>query len=263
MRFSSRTLLILVLLCCTLGLRTAAQAAEKTTLMVYAGAGIRPALDELGKAFESKTGIRIDYNYKGSGCLLPDVLMSREGDVYIPGELYYMKQAVDRKLVKPGFKVVATMTTTLLVPTNNPKQIKTVQDLAKPGVQLGLGDVQAVAAGRAAKEVLTKAGVWDQASKNIVTTGQNVTELSNLVKLGQLDATIVWNTTGALYTKRELTALTIPAKYAVVVPVPAGVVTFSTHAKEAQRYLDFLASKEGKAIFLKHGFGLPPSGGSK
>jgi molybdate transport system substrate-binding protein len=252
-----RHLALLGALCLTLtvGALLPAQAAKKTTLLVHAGAGIRPALDEAGQTFERKTGIRVDYNYKGSGCLLPDVVMSEEGDVYIPGEVYYMKQAVDRKLVNPKYQIVATMSTMLIVPADNPKKIRTVQDLAKPGVQLGLGDVKAVAIGKAAKEVLTKAGVWSQAQKNLAMTAQNVTELSNAVKLGQLDAAIVWNATCALYTKREITTLAIPAKYCVTVPVPAGVVKFSEHSREAQRYVDFLASPAGKAIFAKHGFG--------
>lgn len=238
-----------------------AQPAPK--LLVHAGAGIRPALDEAGAAFEKKTSIKVEYNYKGSGCLLPDVVMSGEGDVYIPGEVFYMKQAVDRKLVSPGYKIVATMSTVLIVPTDNPKKVRTVQDLAKPGMQIGLGDPKAVAIGRAAKDVLTKAGVWGRAEKNMTMGAQNVTELSNAVKLGQLDAAIVWNATCAMYTKREITTIAIPTRYRVTVPVPAGVIKGSEHAKEAQRYVEFLAGPEGRAIFAKHGFGVPTAAGGK
>ena len=254
------TLICLAVMAAALALAAPGHGATpKTKLLVHAGAGIRPALDEAGAAFEKQTGIQVEYNYKGSGCLLPDVLMSEQGDVYLPGEIYYMKQAVDRKIVKPNYKVVATMSTMLIVPVDNPKHIHTVQDLAKPGVQVGLGDIKAVAVGRAAKEVLTKAGVWDKVQKNVTMMGQNVSELGNAVKLGQLDGSIVWNATCSLYTAREVTRIAIPAKYSVTVPVPVGVVKFSKHGAEAQRYLDFLASPAGKAIFVKHGFGPPPA----
>jgi molybdate transport system substrate-binding protein len=231
----------------------------QTTILVHAGAGIRPALDEAGAAFQKKSGVRVDYNYKGSACLLPDVLMSGKGDVYIPGEEYYVKQAVDRKLVGADYKVVATMTTVIIAQSGNPKHIAGLQDLAKPGLRLGLGDPDVVACGRAAKEALVNAGVWDEAKKNLVMGGQNVSEVSNAVRLGTLDAAIVWNATAALYTTQDLATIAIPAKYAVTSAIPVAVVTASKQRRAAQQFVSFLAGKEGRRIFLKHGFGMPPT----
>ena len=228
-----------------------------TTLLVHAGAGIRPALDELGAEFQKKTGTRVDYNYKGSACLLPDVCVSRKGDVYIPGELYFMQQAVDRKLVHEGFAVVASMTTVIVIQSGNPKGIRSVHDLTKPGIRLGLGDPQAVAIGRAARECLVRAGAWEGAKKNLVMSAQNVTELSNAVKMKQIDAAIVWDATAALYQETELARVDVQPAWATCSPVPAGVLQFSKNPREAHAYVDFLASDEGRKIFLKHGFGPP------
>lgn len=254
--------IVLVTLLCLLAsaglLAFARAAAPKTTLLVHAGAGIRPALDELGAAFQQKTGIRVDYNYKGSACLLPDVCVSKKGDAYLPGEEYFMKQAVDRGIVKGPYQVVATMTTVIVTQPGNPKKIKSLADLVKPGLRLGLGDPEVVAIGRAARETLVKGGVWEKAKKNIVMSAQNVSELSNAVKLKQVDAAIVWNATAAMYKKSELTTVTILSKHAVCSPVPVGLVTYSKHPKEAQTFINFLASPESAKIFVKHGFGAAP-----
>lgn len=229
-----------------------------TTLLVHSGAALRPALDELGAMFAKKTGTSIDYNYKGSACLLPDVCVSQKGDAFIPGEQYFMQQAVERGLVKPDYRVVATMTTVLIVQAGNPKKIKGLQDLAKPGIRLGLGDPQAVAIGRAARECLVKAKVWQRAQKNIVMSAQNVTELSNAVKLKQLDAAIVWDATAAMYGSGDMVAIPIPAKYTVCSPVPAGALKFTKNPRETQAFLSFLASPEATRVFVAHGFGAPP-----
>lgn len=265
MRSTLRSLALLGALCLsiTAGARFPAQAAVKTTLLAHAGAGIRPALDDAARAFEKKTGIKVEYNYKGSGCLLPDVLMSGKGDIYIPGEDYYLKQAMQRKLIQPGAKVVASMTTVIITGAGNPKGIRTLTDLAKPGVRFGLGDPKVVACGRAGQEALTKAKVWAGAQKNLVMSAQNVSELSNAVRLGNLDAAIVWNATAAMYSPRDLTTIRLPAKVAVTSKVPVGVVTNSAHRGEAQRFADFLAGPEGRQIFLQHGFGVPAAGKSK
>jgi molybdate transport system substrate-binding protein len=238
-----------------------AQAATK--LLVHAGAGIRPALDEAAAAFQKRTGVKIEYNYKGSACLLPDVLMSGKGDVYIPGEEYYVKQAVERKLVKPDYKVVATMTTVIIAQPGNPKHIRTLADLAKPGLRLGLGDPEVVACGRAAKQALINAGVWEKVQKNLVMGGQNVSELSNAVRLGNVDAAVVWNATAALYSARDLATIPISEDHAVTSNIPVGVVATSKQARPAQRFVDFLASAEGRRIFLKHGFGMPAASKAK
>ncbi|MFB3880340.1 MAG: molybdate ABC transporter substrate-binding protein [Armatimonadota bacterium] len=255
------TLLCILITVCVLVLVRAANGA--TTLLVHAGAGIRPALDELGAQFQKKTGTRIDYNYKGSACLLPDVCVSQKGDAYIPGELYFMEQAVDRDIVKPGYKVVATMTTVLIVQAGNPKKIRGLADLGKPRIRLGLGDPEAVAIGRAARECLVKAKVWEKAQRNLVMSAQNVTELSNAVKMKHLDAAIVWNATAALYTPKEMTVIAIPASQAVCSPVPAGALKFTKSPQQTEAFLDFLASPAATRIFVKHGFGPPPKSEEK
>jgi molybdate transport system substrate-binding protein len=256
-----RTALLIACLAALCSIAISAQAATK--LLVHAGAGIRPALDEAAAAFEKKTGVKVEYNYKGSACLLPDVLMSGKGDVYIPGEEYYVKQAVDRKLVKPSYKVVATMTTVIITQPGNPKHIRTLADLAKPGLRLGLGDPEVVACGRAAKQALVNAGVWDKAEKNMVMGAQTVSELSNAVRLGNLDAAIVWNATAALYSARDLAIVPIPEDHAVTSAIPVGVVAASKQARPAQQFVDFLAGAEGRRIFQKHGFGMPAAGRAK
>jgi len=256
-----RRLVLITIICFAVMLAVLAVAragGAKVTLLVHSGAALRPALDELGTAFTKKTGVRIDYNYKGSACLLPDVCVSRKGDVYIPGELYFMKQAEDRKIVKPGYKVVATMTTVIITQPGNPKGLRGLSDLGKKGVRLGLGDPQAVAIGRAGRECLVKAKAWTLAEKNLIMSAQNVSELGNAVKMKHLDAAIVWDAAAALYNAKEMAVVRIPAKQAVCSPVPAAVVTFTEQGKEAQRYVDFLASPEGTKVFLAHGFGAPP-----
>ncbi len=238
------------------GRQAPAPAERPVTLMVHAGAGIRPALDELGARYTAETGVKIEYNYKGSGCLLADICASRKGDAYIPGELYYIEQAVQRDLVSE-YRVVANLTTVLVVQPGNPKGIEDIRDLTRPGMRVGIGEPEMVAVGRAAREVLTRAGVWDKMKRNIVMEGQNVSEVGNAVKLGHIDAGIVWDATAALYSPRELTTVEVPEKWRVVSPVPVGVLSFSRFPEESKQFLAFLASDEAEQVFKKHGFATP------
>lgn len=236
---------------------TAAFSAEaRPRLLVHAGAGIRPPLDEIGALYRKQTGIRVDYNYKGSGCLLVDISISKKGDVYIPGETFYMDQARCKQLVRDE-QIVAGMETVIVVQKGNPKRITGVKDLARPGLRIGLGDFEAVAAGKAAKEVLEKAGLLKEVVKNRVMSALNVIELGNGVKLNHLDAAIVWDATAALYKPSELTTLPIAEELSVYSPIPAAVLVDSQQPEEAARFVHFLGGPEAARIFRKHGYSVP------
>jgi molybdate transport system substrate-binding protein len=256
---SFRNVLIVTLLCIAimagvlLFVRTSQGA---TTLIVHAGAGIRPPLDELGRAFEKNTGVRVDYSYKGSGCLLADICFSKKGDAYIPGEQFYIDQAKERGFIAKS-RVVAQMSTVILVQKGNPKRIRSLEDLARPGLRVGIGDPEAVAVGRAASQALVKAGVLKDVQANVVMKALNVVELGIGVKLKHLDAAIVWDATAALF-RGEAEMIEMPEKWRVDCPIPVGVLTFSSHQSEALKYMDFLASQQAQKVFVKHGYGLPP-----
>jgi len=226
-----------------------------TTLIVHAGAGIRPPLDELGALFEKKNGVKIEYNYKGSGCLLADICLSKRGDVYVPGEAFYLKQAEERGFVLTS-RVVAQMSTAVIVQKGNPKRILGLKDLTREGLRIGMGDAKAVAAGRAANETLVKAGILKQVEPNIAMTALNVVELGIGVKLNHLDAAIVWDATAYLF-RDDVETLTLPDEWRVDAPVPVAVLKFSTSPAEARRFTDFLATDEAAKIFRKHGYGVP------
>ncbi len=230
-----------------------------TSITVHAGAGIRPPLDELGKMFEKKTGCRVDYNYKGSGCLLADICFSKRGDVYIPGELFYIEQAEERGFLTES-RIVASMSTVVIVQSGNPKKIKGLRDLTRPGLRVGIGDPEAVAVGRAANETLVRAGILEDVQKNIVMTALNVVELGIGVKLKHLDAAIVWDATAYLV-RDDVERLDLPDEWRVDSPIPVGILTFAQRPAEAEAFMNFLASEEAAKVFLAHGYGIPEKSG--
>jgi len=254
----TKKIIIVTVLCLavTVGVLAFARAAQGSTrLMVHAGAGIRPPLDDLGELFEKKTGTRVDYNYKGSGCLLADICFSQKGDGYIPGELFYVEQAKARGMITKS-RVVASMSTVVIVQKGNPKGIEGLKDLTRPGLRVGLGDPEAVAVGRAANESLVKAGILKRVRRNVVMQALNVVELGIGVKLNHLDAAIVWDATAHLF-EGDVERLDLPAEWQVHSPIPVAVLKFAEQPKEAEAFMNFLASEEAAKVFRAHGYGVP------
>jgi len=234
------------------GPRKAKAGERAAALLVHCGAGIRPPMDEIAALYEERTGTRVDLAYKGSGCLLADIEFSRKGDLYMPGESEYMDQAKGKGFVVESM-AVATMETVIITPVGQEK-VKSLADLAKPGLKLGLGAAPQTAAGVAAKSILGKAGLWAAAQKNVTMNALNVVELANAVKLGSLDAAVVWDATAHLV-QGEVRVVPVEAKYSYKTQIPLGTLKFSQHANEAQIFLELVASAEGQDIFKRHGYG--------
>lgn len=223
-------------------------------LFIYAGAGISPALDKLGRLFEEQHGIAVDYSYKGSGCLLADITFSRRGDLYIPGELFYLDQAKDRGFISES-RIIAGFETVLITQKTNPRKINGLFDLAQPGLKIGLGDAKAVAIGHTADQILKKAGILAEVEKNVIMRSLTVNELGNAVKIKALDAAIVWNATAQLF-QEAVDTIEIEQPYRAQTPIPAGILKFSRNPELAREFLDFLCSEQGRRTFQKHGFSI-------
>lgn len=58
---------------------------EPISLLVYAGAGLKRAMEEIKPAFEEKENVKIEYIYAGSGQLLSQIESSGKGDLLIVG----------------------------------------------------------------------------------------------------------------------------------------------------------------------------------
>lgn len=226
---------------------------ERTTLYLYCGAGIRPLMDKAVEAFCAKNkGLRIDVGYAGSGCLLSQLTFAKRGDLYMPGEDFYLNQAKDRGFIEGEEKLVGYFEPVLCVQKGNPKGIKTLQDLTKPGIKLGVGEPNAAAVGRTTEALLKKAGLLEQAEKNVVLRAGNVPELGNSVKLKSLDVSVVWNVTAAQVAD-DCDAIKLPEGSYEPSKVPIGVLTFSEHKDLATKFVDFLAGPEGQKMVAESG----------
>lgn len=225
---------------------------KRVVLYMYCGAGIRPMMDAAIEAFKTlHPNVRIDIGYAGSGCLLGQLTFGQRGDLYMPGEDFYLNQAEDRGYIASS-KPIGYFEPVLLVAKGNPKNIKSLQDLARPGLKVALGDAKACAVGLTADRLLEKAGLAEAVEKNVAVRHGNVPELGNAVKFRTIDVSIVWNVT-AVQQAEDCDSVPIDRKYFEPALAPIGLLTFSKHPEEAQAFIDFLAGPEGQKVVADSG----------
>lgn len=233
-------------------------ATEKARLVAFVGSATKPPMLEAKTAFEkAHPNLTLDMTFGGSGTLLNQMVLERTGNIYMPGSDDYMDKAEKQKAVIPSSRrIIAYLVPVILVAHGNPKQIRSLSDLARPKVTVGLAKSGAVCLGDASDEILRKAGL-DQVKKNVITYAGSCEQTEQLVQLGEVDAIIGWDSFLA-WAPDKLEIVRIPAKLIRVRNVPATIAVYSKHKPEAAQLIGFLASKQGQAIFAKHGYSVKP-----
>jgi len=226
---------------------------ESEELLLYCAAGIRPPVDELVQIFQHENNVKIITDYAGSEVLLSKIKLTRRGDLYMPGDKYYVQQAAQEGMILSQ-QPVCYFVPTILVQKGNPKNIHGLQDLLQPGLKLGLGDAKACAIGRTTQQILAKNNIaWEQIEKNVAFQSLTVNELGMQIQAKSLDAVIVWDAIARYYSEYG-DQIPIPAEKNVISTVDIGVLNFTKKRELAEKFVEFAASARGRDIFRKHNY---------
>ncbi len=220
-------------------------------ILVLCGGSFRPPMEKVAKSFEEKTGVKVNLSFGQSEDLLPQVKIGRVGDVFVTHDPYldYTKEA-DALLRGEQVGYVAPV---VVVRKGNPAGIKSIEDLAKPGVKVALPNPDYSTCGEMLFALLERKGIKDAVVKNAGNAiFRSHSETGNALKLGTRDVGVMWNGTAHNF----LDALEIvpsPYEYDKVIRVWVMGLSYSKKKKDVERFLDFCRSS-GKAVFEEFGY---------
>lgn len=246
----------------TSGSEEGTSGSEATThLTIFAAASLVESLTEIGQAFEAThTDTRVSFNFAGSQQLAFQIQQGAPADVFAPADQHNMGKLVTAGLIPPGKPVVWVYNRLVVIlPQENPADIHTLQDLARPGLKLVLADEQ-VPAGAYSRQVLDNLASDDRYGAsfktavldNVVSNEENVKQVVAKVQLGEADAGIVYRSDVTPGVRDQLVQIHIPddlnvrADYPIVALGPAG-----------QAFVRFVLTPEAQRILEKWGF-IPP-----
>ena len=249
----NKIIVILALLISTVLAGCEKRTGKTDEMILYCGAGIRPPVAEAVEIFSKANNINIVTDYAGSEVLLAKIKLTDKGDFYMPGDKYYVEQALEIDLID-SHASVCYFVPTILVSKDNPHGITCLEDLLKPGVRLGLGDSKACAIGRKVKKIFEKNNIaWTDVEKNLKFQSQTVNELGMQIQAGSLDAVIVWDAVAAYYTEHGK-QIEIPTEQNVISTVEIGILKSTSNLQMAEKFMQFMASERAREIFKKHNY---------
>lgn len=223
-------------------------------IAVFAAAGTKPAIDEAAKLFEQKYGTRVSINYGGGGEVLSGMVLAKKGDIYIAPEQKFMDSARKQGAVTRDATSLAFMIPVIGVQKGNPQNIKSLSDMARPGIRVVMGRQETTALGIIGPEILRKAGLYEAVQPNIVTNAPQVTAMVTMLKMNQVDTGFIWHYFGTT-SAGDVDIIWIPAEYVTgIAEIQAAVSNYCLDTKTAEQFISLLASPEGKAIFKKNGY---------
>jgi len=228
-------------------------------LLLLAGAGLRQPTDQLVDAFQKETGHTVRVTYAGSGQLMSSILASGQGDLFMPGSLFYIEKLEKMGLIN-SYKNLVAHTAVIGINIHKGNLVRLFDDLARPGLRLALGDPKAMALGRTAMTILSHSPLKDAILRNVVVYGATVKQLALYVAQGDVDASIIGRA-DAFQFRDRIQMIPIPPDYFQPETIAIAVLKDSRHLEAASQFRDFMASKQGIAVFEHFGF-LPLTAGN-
>jgi molybdate transport system substrate-binding protein len=145
------------------------------------------------------------------------------------------------------------------VPQDNPSGVRSLRDLAEPGIKLVLAE-DGVPAADYAVEILAKAdaeygsGFEQDVLSNVVSREADVRAAVNRVALGDADATFGYASDHTPDVRDRVEAIAIPEDLNVVAAYPIAALKDARNPELAREWVELVVSEEGQRVLEAWGF---------
>jgi len=219
-------------------------------LAIFAGSMLRPAIDETIIAFEKREGVRITTVYNGCGILVAQMKTGQLPDAYFACDKEFMNQV---KEYFPDPVDVSQNELVILVQKGNPMNIRSLKDLTREGVRVGIGHEKQCAMGWITQNTFREGGIQKDVMANVTVQTPTGDMLVNQLRTGSLDAAVAYlsNAAGAA---DHLDAIQITGIDCSVATQPWAIASKSTHPLTASRLFERICSADSQDSFLAEGF---------
>jgi molybdate transport system substrate-binding protein len=222
---------------------------------VAAAADLARAFPELAKEFKTRTGITLELEFGSSGLLAKQIEQGAPFSLFAAANREYVDQVVKAGRCNAATahsyargRIVVWTPSGVVAPAR-------LEDLADPRFRkVAIANPEHAPYGRAAQQALEKTGVWPQIQDRIV-LGENVQATMVYARDHNADAAVIalslaLVTEGGAY---------LPIDPLLHAPLDQGMVVCGDgeDAKVAQRFAEFVNSKEGREVMTRYGFVLP------
>jgi molybdate transport system substrate-binding protein len=237
----------------------------------FAMAPLVRTFEELHPEYKGKTywetippGLLVKQMQNGGTVTSGNMTWTVKADAYFAGLMKVKELIDDGLLVAPAVPYV-TNTLAIMVPKDNPAQIRSLSDLAKPGVRLAMPNPEFEGIARQIKTSLQKAGgenlaktVYEDKVKNgsAILTQIHHRQTPLFLMQGRVQAGVTWQSEAMFQEQigHPISHVEIPADQNSTAIYAGAEVRGAAHPEAAKQWLEFIRSPEALHIFERYGF---------
>lgn len=230
---------------------------------IAAAASLRYALDEIAKRFTKATGRSVNITYGSTGNLVHQIEASAPFQVLLAAD-----EASVERLAKAGRTegdpiVFARGQLSVVAPKESPVAIDAnLEGLKKALVDdkvkhISIANIETAPYGRAARESLQRAGLWEQVQPLLV-VGENIGQAATFVSTGAAEVGFI--ATSLAVSKEiapRINAAVLPEAWHA--PLDHGLALIKGAGPTAKAFVDFVRGPSGRAVLEESGFAVPTS----
>src|ERR1700722_300270 len=167
MRLPYQTAVFAIAFALAASLLPSPSAAESESVVVFAAASLKNALDEIATGWTGKSGVTVKTSYAASSALAKQIEEGAPADLFIPADLDWMDYVDKKNLVKAGTRSNLLGNAIVLVASKDWSKgdVKIEPNFPLAGLlgdgRLAMAGIATVPAGKYGKAALEKLGVWD------------------------------------------------------------------------------------------------------
>lgn len=230
--------------------------AHAETVVVFAAASLKTALDPIAAQFQADTGHQVAISYAGSNQLAKQIIAGAPADIFLSASPEWMDVVESAGLLHPGTRRNLLSNTLVLVahgPDAPPVPLNPGLDLPAllNGGKLSMAMVEAVPAGQYGRAALQSLGLWDATVPHVAQSDNTRTALA-LVAAGEAPFGIVY-ASDAMAEPRVTTVATFPEDSHPLITYPVALTALASDPAD-KAFLSALTAPPAAALLTAQGF---------
>jgi accessory colonization factor AcfC len=241
------------------------------TVRIFSARACAAPLEKAARLFERQTGVAIEIDVCSRHCAQPvaeeatgetggdDFLLEIADagihDLAIAGAEYLLDDGEVRGIVqKRKRRTIGYRTSAILVPAGNPKRIRSVEDMARPGVRIAVSVIDCLKG--LWEDICGRLGLVEPVRDNICYYANGCIAIVEAVATGQVDAAFGWTAFRHLEPDR-IEIVEMPKEQQVMRGTCVAMLAFARAAGPAEQFMNFLASAESRRFYREYGWVVP------
>jgi accessory colonization factor AcfC len=238
---------------------------------IFSARACAAPLEKAAKLFEQRTGITVEISVCSRHCAKPvaeeatgetggddfliEIADAGVHDLAIAGAEYLLDDGEVRGIVqKRKRRTIGYRASAILVPPGNPKNIRSVQDMARPGVRIAVSVIDCLKG--LWEDICGRLALVEPVRDNICYYANGCVAIIEAVATGQVDAAFGWTAFGHLEADR-IEIIEMPKDQQVARGTCVGMLSSAHQPRLAEQFMDFLASPESRRFYKEYGWVAP------